>query len=100
MPKIFVYIVFISVLVASCVGNNSNMRKAGDFDFLEKGMSFQEIVGRVGKPDAEIGSGGYVYVYDIGEQQSVVLYFLQIDSLNTAQLLDNNNDIIKTLVSP
>lgn len=46
-----------------------------DFDFLEPCMSLSEIMERVGKPDRDVGSGFYIYQYDLVDGSVVTLQF-------------------------
>ncbi len=46
-----------------------------DFEFLEPGMSLDEIVARVGEPNRDVGSGFYMPVYDLADGGVVGLQF-------------------------
>ena len=44
-----------------------------DFDFLEYGMSYDEIIKQVGRADKDIGSGYYIFEYKIADGTMVYL---------------------------
>jgi len=59
------------ILVVGCTGGPSTPTPTsggltlGDFQFLRLGMSYDEIVARVGEPARDEGSGVYAYVYPL-----------------------------------
>ena len=61
---------------------------------------FGLLLDRVGKADQETGSGVYAYTYELSNGNSVVLIFLQLDSLYSAHLVDASGKVVKTLVAP
>ncbi len=63
-----------------------NERQKSDFDFLKKGMSYKEIVERVGEADRDVGSGLYVYEYALADGSRIYLSFASITSLLSANI--------------
>ena len=57
-----------------------------DFDFLEAGMSYDEIVAQVGAPDRDVGSGVYVYEYDLADGSQIGISFITLEHLSSAYL--------------
>lgn len=49
--------------------------KSSDFEFLEPCMSLNKIMERIGEPDRDIGSGFYIYQYDLADGSVVTLQF-------------------------
>ena len=62
-------------------------RKLTDFNFLEKGISYDEIVKRVGKEDKDIGSGLYLLEYSLADGSKIILQFFTLESLNSAYII-------------
>jgi hypothetical protein len=58
-----------------------------DFDFLEYGISYDEIIKRVGKEDKDIGSGLYLLEYSLADGSKIILQFFTLESLNSAYLI-------------
>jgi hypothetical protein len=69
-----------------CDGEASTL---AEFDFLERGMSFEVIVDCVGLPDEDIGGGGgsYVFTYNLNDGSKLIMGFLEMDSLYSVYLL-------------
>jgi hypothetical protein len=63
-----------------------NERQKSDFGFLKKGMSYQEIVTRVGEADRDVGSGLYVYEYALADGSRIYLSFASINKLLSANI--------------
>ena len=57
-----------------------------DFDFLVVGISYDDVVARVGPPARDIGSGTYLYVYDLNDGSEMLLSFIRLDSLYSAAI--------------
>ena len=96
MSKKMIGLLILLCILAAC----SHGKTVDDFNFLEKGMRYQDVVNRVGKADQETGSGVYAYTYELSNGNSVVLIFLQLDSLYSAHLVDASGEVVKTLVAP
>lgn len=62
-------------------------RKLTDFNFLEKGISYDEIVKKVGKEDKDIGSGLYLLEYSLADGSNIILQFFTLESLNNAYII-------------
>ena len=98
MSKKMIGLLILLCILAAC----SHGKTVDDFNFLEKGMRYQDVytggsieisVNRVGKADQETGSGVYAYTYELSNGNSVVLIFLQLDSLYSAHLVDASGDL-------
>lgn len=83
-----------AVLLASC-----NVRENGgaglresDFEFIQLGMSYQEVVDQVGEADRDIGSGVHLMVYDLQDGMQMILSFPSLDRLSAAYLYNPESD--------
>lgn len=76
-----------ALCLAGCVSPGGQPELAlSDFDFLEAGMGLEEIVERVGEPDRDVGSGVYLFHYDLADGRTVQLMFIDPDALAGAQV--------------
>ena len=81
------------VLFASCGGSGEGGRMArSDFDFLRLGMSYQEVVSRVGEAERDVGSGIHILVYDLTDGTQLMLSFPSLDNLMAVHLYDPERD--------
>ena len=79
--------------LASCGGSEDSGRVSrSDFDFLRLGMSYQEVVSRVGEADRDVGSGIHIMVYDLSDGTQLMLSFPSLDSLMAVHLYDPERD--------
>lgn len=69
-----------------------------DFDFLEIGMSLEEITERVGEPDRDVGSGIFLIQYDLADGRTVQLVFISPDELIGVQLREKDGTWIDLLI--
>ena len=99
MLKKLIILFALFVILAACSGGDS-VKDVDDFNFLVKGISYQEITAQIGEADQNIGSGTYVYVYELSDGENVYLTFIQLDSLYSANLVDSSGNVIEILVSP
>ncbi len=74
------------------VGSNGDSRSLSDFDFLELGMSYEEIVNVVGEADRDVGSGLYLKVYNLEDGRQITLQFATLDALLGVFLYDPDTD--------
>ncbi len=72
-------------LLASCNGNSTQQGTLkptlSDFDFLQIGMGYEEVVTRVGDSDRDAGSGTHLMVYELDDGTEIVLSFPSLSSL-------------------
>ena len=81
------------VLFASCGGSEDGGKMSrSDFDFLRLGMSYQEVVSRVGEADRDVGSGIHIMVYDLTDGTQLMLSFPSLDNLIAVHLYDPERD--------
>jgi len=81
------------VLFASCGGSEDGGKMSrSDFDFLRLGMSYQEVVDRVGEADRDVGSGIHIMVYDFSDGTQLMLSFASLDNLMAVHLYDPDRD--------
>jgi hypothetical protein len=109
-------ILFISLLSACCFTNKSaptglsavtpistasptSNRQLTDFNFLEYGISYEEIVKMVGKEDRDIGSGVYLLEYSLADGSNIILQFFTLESLNNAYILYDDGKTEKLVLS-
>lgn len=64
-----------------------------DLSFIEKGMSYDSIVENLGEPDAEIGSGIHIFVYNLEDGSKLTLSFIELNSLLSATVVDEDNKL-------
>ena len=80
------------MLLASCNGIGTQQRISkpalSDFEFLELGMEYDQVVTRVGEADRDIGSGVHLMVYELEDGTELVLSFPSLTSLAAAYLYD------------
>jgi hypothetical protein len=62
-------------------------RQRTDFSFLEKGISYEEIVAHLGKEDRDIGSGLYILEYNLIDGSKIYMQFRSLKSLDTASIV-------------
>jgi hypothetical protein len=75
----------------SCRSQNVQRRLTlSHFDFLEVGMSLEEITARVGKPDRDVGSGIFLVQYDLADGRTVQLTFINPHKLIGAQVREKD----------
>src|SRR3989304_1407811 len=81
------------VLFASCGGSeDSGKVSRSDFDFLRLGMSYQEVVARIGEADRDVGSGINIMVYALSDGTQLMLSFPSLDNLMAVHLYDPDRD--------
>ena len=81
------------VLFASCGGSEDGGKMSrSDFDFLRLGMSYQEVVDRVGEADRDVGSGIHIMVYDLSDGTQLMLSYASLDNLMAVHLYDPDRD--------
>jgi hypothetical protein len=89
------------ILFASCGGSEDGGKMSrSDFDFLRLGMSYQEVVARVGDADREVGSGIHILVYDLSDGTQFMLSFPSLDSLMAVHLYDPERDTRELILGP
>jgi hypothetical protein len=71
-------------------------RQKTDFDFLKPGISYNEIVAKVGKEDRDIGFGLYILEYTLGDGSRIYLQFSSLESLDRAFIVysDGKEEVI------
>jgi len=57
-----------------------------DFSFLKLGMSYDEIKTQVGPTERDVGSGLYIFVYQLSDGRELGLTFADLDNLLGATL--------------
>lgn len=82
------------VLLGSCSrsSRNGGELSRSDFDFLQLGMSYQEIIARVGEADQDVGSGISIMAYDLSDGTRLMLSFPSLDNLSAVYLYDPESD--------
>ena len=89
------------VLFASCGGSeNGGKMSRSDFDFLRLGMSYQEVVDRVGEADRDVGSGIHILVYDLSDSTQFMLSFASLDHLMAVHLYNPDRDTREQILGP
>ncbi len=84
------------LVFAACDGNATQPRSSkpelSDFDFLELGMPYDEVVARMGEADRDIGSGFHLMVYELEDGREIVLSFSSLTSLEAVYVYDPETD--------
>ena len=66
----------------------SSQRSMDAFSFIEIGLSYEEIKGHVGEADRDIGSGVYLFQYDLDDGRVITLQFISLDHLTAGYVMD------------
>jgi hypothetical protein len=93
--KFCLLVIASGIALAACDGSGtqgSDKPELADFDFLELGMSYDEIVSRVGEADRDIGSGVHLMVYELADGTEIVLSFPSLASLAAVHSYDPETD--------
>lgn len=91
--SIILYLITVlPVMLAACSGFANAKAKSDaltevDFNFLAIGMSYDEIVTVVGKPEHEVGNDKYVFTYPLENGREMFLTFESLDHLSAAAVL-------------
>jgi hypothetical protein len=72
-------------------------RMLSSFEFLERGMSLEEIIDRVGEPDRRLGSGILTAEYDLIDGRTVRLLILRQDEISAADVCDRDGTCTELL---
>jgi hypothetical protein len=76
---------------SGCRAQDSQRELAlSDFDFLELGMSFEDITEELGLPDRFTGSGLVDAQYDLDDGRIIELTFMESDKLLGARIREND----------
>jgi hypothetical protein len=94
MNKYSVFILLI--LITSCT--SVNRPSLSDFSFLDPGMTYEEVVSRVGEPDRDVGSGVHLFVYDLDDGSELMLSFISLESLQAVYRYVPETDECKWLL--
>lgn len=97
-------LLLIIILDSGCIASLPK-HTLDDFNFLEKGIRYEDVIQEVGEPqDQIVGSSAFItYVYEVEEGNRVYLGFLrQADYLDTAYIYQqtNDGDILISLIPP
>lgn len=89
---ILYFITVFPVMLAACSGSanaktGTHLLAEADFNFLEIGTSYDEIVALVGEPEREIGDDKYVFTYPLKNGREMFLTFESLDHLSAAAIL-------------
>jgi hypothetical protein len=77
----------LSTLTPISTASPTSNRQLTDFNFLEYGICYEEIVKMVGKEDRDIGSGLYLLEYTLADGSYIILQFFTLESQNSAYIL-------------
>ena len=82
--------------LSGCNGNqvtpDNSLPVLANFDFLELGMSYDEVVDKVGEADRDIGSGIFLMVYQLDDGTELILSFPSLDNLTAVHLYNPETD--------
>jgi hypothetical protein len=92
------------MLLASCSRNSTQQGTSkpvlSDFEFLELGMEYDEVVTRVGEADRDIGSGIHLMVYELEDGTEIVLSFPSLTSLAAVHIYDPESGDREFILGP
>jgi len=95
--------ILVSIWLAGCFGRcstggtvpvipTSRPIDLSSFHFLALGTSFEEITERVGIPHRDIGSGVYLFQYDLTDGRRLTLQFIIKDELSGIWIVDGSGE--------
>lgn len=98
-------LIVLPVLISACASGIAGAKAEtpslteADFSFLAIGVSYDDVVARVGKPDQKIGNDKYVFVYHLVDGRDMFLTFESLDQLSAAVVRSATGsfDVILTL---
>lgn len=94
------------ILVVGCTGGPSTPTPTSGgltldgFQLLRLGMTYDEIVARVGEPARDEGSGVYAYVYPLEDGTELILTFLRLESLESVVLYNPGDGSRQVILGP
>lgn len=92
------------LLITSCnrssLGGNGRDLSLTDFDFLRLGMSYEEVVAKVGEAKRDVGSGIHLMVYELKDGTELTLSFPSLDSLAAAYHYNPETDSRELILGP
>ena len=100
LKKVLLLMVMVILMSALSACDTQQGRSISDFEFLKKGMSYSEIVEKVGKPSDNIGSGLYIFTYLLSDGRSVFISFANLDDLLDARIYDPKTESSHSLLNP
>lgn len=91
-----------AALLSSCSrsGRDAGGLSRSDFDFLQLGMRYQEVIDQVGEADRDVGSGVHLMVYELSDGTEMMLSFPSLDSLAAVFLYDPESDTREQILGP
>lgn len=95
MHKLYVFLIFLSIVCISC-DDDTELTYSQFEKHLEKEMSYQQIVLRFGRPDADIGSGIHIYVYTLSDKS--IMYIGYADEVVYAKHVSENGQLLHVLI--
>jgi hypothetical protein len=102
--RFFLWSLACVMLLASCNGNGTQPGTSkpvlSDFEFLELGMEYDQVVKRVGEADRDIGSGVHLMVYELEDGTEIVLSFPSLTSLAAAYVYDPESGNGELILGP
>jgi hypothetical protein len=93
-----VTVAVVLIVAVSWLVNHSKPGNVFDVTFLKKGMSYTEIVQRIGEPATDIGSGLHIFVYPLPDGRNLWLSFGDLDHLQAARIFDPKTKESQVLV--
>jgi hypothetical protein len=97
--KKLVSIIFAITLMVSCADDDVNENRDTYMYFqkrLNAEMKYNTIKAVFGEPDADIGSGIHIYVYNLEDGTRIVIGYT--DFIMYARHLDEDNQVLNVLV--
>jgi len=84
------------IALTACDGSGTQQGtdkpELSDFDFLELGMPYDEVVSRMGEADRDVGSGIHLMVYELADGTEIVLSFPSLTSLAAVHVYNPETD--------
>lgn len=70
--------------------SGKNVVSRSDLGFIRKGISYNEVVSQIGEPNRDIGSGVYLFEYELDDGGLLTLGFSNLNYLNQASILEKD----------
>jgi len=68
-----------------------------DLGFIREGISYDIVVSQIGEPNRDVGSGVYLFEYELDDGGLLILGFSNLDYLNQASILEKDGTSISLL---
>ena len=81
------------VVIAPCVCcplQEYTVIPRSELEFIKEGISYDEMVARLGEPRCDVGSGVYLFVYELEDGGRLIVGFSNLDYLDQAAIFEKD----------